>query len=94
MQIKKGSIVWYYDKKLSEWKRGKVYCVNMYGIDVKPSHGDKVHLRYDEQAIPASENKPNCTPRQLWERPTISRWSRVPKKDRFKYRILQEMGLA
>lgn len=79
MQIKKGSIVWYYDKKLSEWKRGKVYCVNRYGIDVKPSHGDKVHLRYDEPAIPASEQKPNCTPEQLRKRQWNS-WRKDPSQ--------------
>lgn len=93
--VKKGTIVWYYDSKLEDWKRGKVTCVNRYHIDVRTRQHKVIHLWYDEPAIPASEQKPNCTPAQLRERWHMKRWWTAPNKtDKYRQRVLEEIGLA
>lgn len=95
--VKKGTIVWYYDEKLRDWKRGKVFCVNRWGIHVKQRHSGKtLYFRYTDPVVPASEPKPDCDSETLRKR----RWNGYYYHSRFqgmvdkKYRFLMRLGLV
>jgi hypothetical protein len=95
--IKKGSIVWYYDRTIKEWRRGKVFSVNRYYVMVNMRHGrGPAVYRYTEPVMPASLPKPNCTPEELRNRNWISQggmW-RYDRTTRKRYSLLQRFGIT
>lgn len=64
--LKKGSVVWYYDTVLNEWRRGQVLAVNRYSLTIKKRH--KVYAgsaKYRGRVITADQPKPTVLPEEL-----------------------------
>ena len=96
--IQKGETVWYFDKKLKEWRKGTVFSVNRHHLGIKKRHNAyKGHAKYIGLCVSAANPKPTVPPEELPIRlRALSSWDGWDKKtikETKAYRFLMNTGL-
>lgn len=97
--IKKGSVVWYFDSIIHEWRKGKVLAVNKYGLTIKKRHNHYSGwlASHDGLVITADQPKPVCLPYELERKRRIEAnhdyWYKTYGIHHSAYILLQRHGL-
>jgi hypothetical protein len=94
-KISKGTVVWYWNRHVKKWKKGKVISVNRWGLTIQERQLKRRLIGAGGVlCTPASEPKPELPPDQYnaWEK-IRSPWRHYWGYNDEQYKIMQRLGI-